>query len=439
MCMIRFFNLFVRRVVLLCCLTAGFLLADQTALQQMSSSGPGGFAMAQEQEDDGGNTEALPLISGARVAGDDKRTRFILDLDRPVDFVISGLANPHRLIVDLPEVRFNLEDDGTVEGRGLISAWRYGLFAPGKSRIVLDVANAVAIDRTFFLPSVDDQPSRLVIDLVETTEEDFADYVSQSREKLLAHQVAPKGDRLNQETADTRPLIVIDPGHGGIDSGAEGVNGTLEKAVVLQVSKLLKEKLEADGRYRVQLTRDDDTFIPLRRRVELAHDWAADLFISVHADSVKVGKDQVRGATVYTLSDKASDDLAETLAASENRSDIIAGVELETETTEVADILIDLARRETRNFSTHFARTLVAELKAAVRLIKNPLRSAAFIVLKSHDVPSVLVELGYLSNAFDEKLLVSDEWRERVVTAMSEAVDTFFRPRLAKQKTNVTQ
>ncbi|NVK34274.1 MAG: N-acetylmuramoyl-L-alanine amidase [Rhodobacteraceae bacterium] len=402
-----------------------------------SAVGADSFALAQSSENTAG--DALPLVTGARVAGDGERTRFILDMDEQVDFTISGLANPDRLILDLPEVVFDFKDDVIGDGRGLISAWRYGLFAPGKSRIVLDVSNPIAVDRTFFLPSVDGQPSRLVIDLVQTSRKEFNEYAKLSREKLVKNQAAPKGDRLNKDTADTRPVIVIDPGHGGLDTGAEGVNGTPEKVIVLDVAKLLKESLEREGRYKVYLTREDDTFVSLRRRVELGHDWDADLFISIHADSVKSSRDKVRGATVYTLSETASDDLAQALAETENMSDIIAGVELEAETTEVTDILIDLARRETRNFSSHFARTLVAELKSAVKLIKNPLRSASFIVLKSHDVPSVLLELGYLSNEFDEKLLVSDDWRERMVVAITEAIDGFFRPRILKDEANAVQ
>ena len=168
--------------------------------------------------------------------------------------------------------------------------------------------------------------------------------------------------------------------------------------------------------------------------MEIGHELEADLFISIHADSVRRGRKYARGATVYTLSDKASDQLSEELAEVENMSDVIAGVELDEEPTEVTDILLDLARRETRSFSSYFAKTLVDELKSAVRLINNPHRSAGFRVLKAHDVPSVLVELGYLSNEHDEKLLITEEWRERMANAMNEAIHGFFRPRLARQQ-----
>ncbi|WP_417668926.1 N-acetylmuramoyl-L-alanine amidase [Roseibium sp.] len=379
-------------------------------------------------------------ITGARVAGDAVRTRFILDLDGQVDVVMSGLANPYRLILDLPEVGFDLPDGAGREGRGLVQAWRYGLFAAGKSRIVIDVSEPVAIDKTFVLPAVDDQPARMVIDLVKSTSEDFEDFVRTSRETLRQRQRARKGDRLRtDELKGDRPVIVLDPGHGGIDTGAEGVGGTLEKAVVLDFSSILKRKLEETGRYSVHLTREGDNFIPLAERVEIGHRLDADLFVSIHADSVRRGRKVVRGATVYTLSERASDALAEELAETENMSDIIAGVELHDEPAEVTDILLDLARRETRNFSVYFARTLVSELKSAVRLINNPHRSAGFRVLKAHDVPSVLVELGYLSNEHDEKLLISDEWRERMAVAMVEAIDNFFRPRIARDASQTGQ
>jgi len=380
--------------------------------------------------------EVKPTVLGARVAGDESRTRFVLDMDRQVKPAIKGLANPYRLIIDLPEVSFSIPHDAGSEGRGLVADWRFGLFAVGKSRIVMDLTGPVDVDKTFFLPAVDDQPARLVVDLVSSTPDRFAEFVETSRPEPTEKNKnsSEKSDKLTAQKSTGKPVIVLDPGHGGIDSGATGVAGTLEKAIVFDFSKLLQEKLNETGLYEVHLTREDDTFVSLSRRVEIGHELAADLFISVHADSVRRGRKFARGSTVYTLSEKASDQLAEDLAESENLSDVIAGVDLEEEPTDVTDILLDLARRETRSFSVYFARTLVSELKSAVRLINNPHRFAGFRVLKAHDVPSVLVELGYLSNEHDEKLLVTDEWRERMANAMTEAVNAFFRPRLARQQ-----
>lgn len=386
--------------------------------------------------------QPVAAATDARIAGDDSRTRFILDLDTPVTFSISKLADPYRLIIDLPAMDFRLPPRAGDEGRGLVKAWRYGSFAAGKSRIVLDLREPADLDKSFVLPAVEDQPARLVLDLVKSDREKFLAAVEATRQPEPAGEAAPaaapKGDRLDT-AAKTRPVILLDAGHGGIDTGAVGVHGTLEKAVVLDFANELKRKLEASGRYTVHMTREGDTFVPLRKRAAMGRELKADLLISIHADSVRSGTDVVRGATVYTLSDKASDDVAAQIAESENLSDVIAGVELNQEPAEVTDILIDLARRETKVFSIHFARTLVEELKSAVKLINNPHRSAGFVVLKAHDVPSVLVELGYLSNEHDEKLLISEEWRTRTATAVAEAVDTFFQPRLAMEKAPAVQ
>ncbi len=412
------------RPLILSCFFMGLLAA--------ASLGPATEVLAQGEK---------PLVTGARVAGDEARTRFVLDMDRQVAPVISGLANPFRLIIDIPEVTFSIPEDSGQTGRGLISDWRFGLFAVGKSRIVMDLTGPVSVDKTFFLPAVDDQPARLVVDLVRSTPDAFAVFAETSRTKSAARTktASSKSDRLSAAKNRGKPLIVLDAGHGGIDTGAIGVGGTLEKAIVMDFTRLLKEKLDETGLYDVRLTREDDTFISLSRRVEIGHELAADLFISIHADSVRRGRKFARGATVYTLSDKASDQLAHDIAESENMSDVIAGVSLEEEPTVVTDILLDLARRETRSFSGYFAKTLVSELKSAVRLINNPHRSAGFRVLKAHDVPSVLVELGYLSNEHDEKLLISEEWRERMADAMTQAIHGFFRPRLARQQGGESQ
>jgi N-acetylmuramoyl-L-alanine amidase len=226
-------------------------------------------------------------------------------------------------------------------------------------------------------------------------------------------------------------VVVIDPGHGGQDPGAIGASGTYEKTVTLQVSRDLKRQLEATGRYRVHLTRDRDVFLRLRERVQKARDWKAELFISVHADSI--GTSDLRGASIYTLSDTASDAEAAALAARENRADIIAGVDLSQESRDVANILIDLAQRETMNRSASFASVLVRELGREIRLqAVRPHRFAGFAVLKAPDVPAVLLELGYLSNLQDETLLKQPAHRRRVAVGVQRAVDAFFAPSAAR-------
>ncbi len=390
---------------------------------------------AEVSGDSGVAGEGLAAV-GARIAGDEARTRFILDLTQPTLFGLSTLADPYRLIIDLPETKFELSSDAGKNGRGLISDWRYGLFASGRSRLVLDLNSPASVDKFFILPSVDKQPARLVIDLIKAEPAEFeVGVIKPAPAKTIT---VSKGDRQEEKKDSGLPIIVIDPGHGGIDTGAMGGEGTLEKAVVLDFAKALKHSLEQSGLYEIHLTRENDTFIPLGKRVTIARELNADLFISIHADSVVSSRDQVRGATVYTQSDKASDMAAAALAERENKSDIIAGIDLSEEPVAVSDILVDLTRRETRNFSIFFARALVNELKSAAKVIKNPHRSAGFRVLRAHDMPSVLVELGYLSNRFDEKLLTSDEWRERTSAAISAAVDIFFRTKLSQGSGLVT-
>lgn len=384
------------------------------------------------------DVENVPVAREARVAGDDARTRFIMDLSSPVEFAVSTLSDPYRVVIDLPHVSFDLPETAGQEGRGLLTAWRFGMFAAGKSRVVLDAKGPVAVDKAFVLPPVSDQPARFVLDLVSTTREAF---LETARESAPAPAVARKGDRLapTPEGKKGLPVIVLDPGHGGIDTGAAGNGGTLEKAVVLDFALMLRDKLVATGRYDVRMTRDTDVFIPLRERVKIARSLEADLLLSVHADSVRIGRDQVRGAGVYTLSENASDEVAAALAERENRSDIIAGIDLADEPDDVTDILIDLARQETKKFSFLFARTLVGELRGTAQLVKNPQRSAGFRVLTAHDVPSALVELGYLSNKLDEKLMTTDEWRGRMSAALVAAIDSYFGRRFGKPEVKLSR
>ena len=227
-------------------------------------------------------------------------------------------------------------------------------------------------------------------------------------------------------------MIVIDPGHGGVDNGTQaGGADVMEKNLVLTFGLALRDRLEKSGKYRVVMTRTDDTFIALADRVKVARSEAAALFVSIHADALPRGEGDAQGATIYTLSDKASDSEAERLADVENKSDAIAGVSLADEPSEVADILIDLVQRETKTFSNRFARILMNEMKTTVRMHKHPLKSAGFIVLKAPDVPSVLVELGYMSTKDDLVNLMSTNWRSRTADSVVHAVDEFFAPRVA--------
>lgn len=382
----------------------------------------------------------FPVASEARLAGDGKQTRFILDLDRRIEFRAFPLADPYRVVIDIPQVNFQLASGTGSTGRGLVKAFRYGLVMPGGSRIVFDLTGPAKIASAYVLDAANGQPPRLVLDFEEVDRTSFVQSLGSD------NRAEPKPASSEASTVtvppvttaalppvsvtDPRPLIVIDPGHGGIDNGTQS-GGATEKSLVLDFGLALRDRIEKSGKYRVVMTRTDDTFIPLNDRVKLARAQSAALFVSIHADALPRREGDAQGATIYTLSDKASDAEAERLADTENKADAIGGVNLGDEPTEVADILIDLAQRETKTFSNRFARLLMTEMKSSVRMHKNPLKSAGFRVLKAPDVPSVLVELGYVSNKGDLEHLVSESWRNKTVGAMVEAIDGYFAKRLA--------
>jgi N-acetylmuramoyl-L-alanine amidase len=384
----------------------------------------------------------FPVASDARLAGDLKQTRFILDLDRPVQFRAFALADPYRVVVDLPQVNFQLPGGVGTAGRGLVKAFRYGLVMPGGSRIVFDLAGPAKIAKSYVLEAANGQPPRVVLELEHVDRTTFVQSLAKENRPELrpaiaeANAVAARSESPDvataPSTADKRPVIVIDPGHGGVDNGTQaGGADVMEKNLVLTFGLALRDRLEKSGKYRVVMTRTDDTFVALADRVKVARNEAAALFVSIHADALPRGEGDAQGATIYTLSDKASDSEAERLADAENKSDAIGGVSLADEPSEVADILIDLVQRETKTFSNRFARILMHEMKTTVRMHKHPLKSAGFRVLKAPDVPSVLVELGYVSNKGDLEHLVSENWRNKTVGSMAQAIDTFLAKRLA--------
>jgi len=400
----------------------------------------------------------------ARVAGDDSKTRFVADLTRPVSYSVYVLPDPYRVMIDLPDVGFNLTPSAGEQGLGLISAYRFGPLGNGRSRIVIEATGPVLIGKSFLVKPEEGQPARLVVDLVKTDEKTFmmAHAADQAARPLLAPEPAAETQEAaaddSVETATAKPLpepkpgaepaamerampakradgrrvIVIDPGHGGIDPGAVGVRRTKEKDVVLAFSLALRDRLKANPDYEVVMTRDTDKFLSLKQRVTVARQNQADLFIAVHADTVRGAS--VRGATLYTLSEKASDTEAEALAQKENRSDIIGGIDLGGSNEEVTDILIELAQRETKNHSTFFAKKAANQLQIVTHMTGKPTRSAGFVVLKAPDVPSVLLELGYLSNRADETLLMSTTWQAKVTQAMAKAIDAYFSTEIAARQ-----
>ena len=379
----------------------------------------------------------FPIASEVRLAGDATQTRFVLDLDRPIQHRAFLLADPYRVVVDLSQVSFQLPAGVGSAGRGLVKAFRYGLVMPGGSRIVLDLTGPAKIAKSYVLEAANGQPPRLVLELAEVDRASFLQSMTAASQPELRPAIAeanaaaaPAALAKPAGPPDSRPVIVIDPGHGGPDNGTQaGGSEFMEKNLVLTFGLALRDRIEKTGKYRVVMTRSDDTFIPLDERVRIARNQSAALFVSIHADALPRGEGDAQGATIYTLSEKASDVEAERLAEAENRSDAIAGVTMSEEPV-VADILIDLAQRETRTFSNRFARILMNEMKTTVRMHKHPLKSAGFRVLKAPDVPSVLVELGYVSNKGDREHLVSESWRNRTVAVMSEAIDAFLAKRL---------
>jgi len=385
-----------------------------------------------------------PAVSAiaARIDARGSETRLLFELTAPVKAETFAAAGP-RIIVDLPQVGFRLDpaigrdakallaasvaESGVKPGAGtpLIASFRFGLFAPGRSRVVIDLARPAKVLRA---ESVErPEGARLEIDLAPQDANAFA-------EAVVAHaaaaQQAPSASATvvpaaaKEEGEGTLPLVVVDPGHGGVDIGATGRHGELEKDIVFEFARALKAAIEARGRQRVLLTRDADVFIPLDGRVRFARQQGAALFLSIHADTL--GASSVTGATVYTVAAKATDAESARIATKENLADQAAGVEQKAEAEEVGDILFDLARRETRALGREFAAGLVAKWRETASLNKNPSRAASFVVLKAHDVPSALLELGYLSSEKDLANLTSPEWRARAAAGVRDAIDAYF-------------
>lgn len=381
------------------------------------------FALAGIAENVSAQERAEPVRTiDARAAGNLDRTRFVIDLEEAVEFAAFTLADPYRVVIDVPELDFSELNENRRDGRGLVGTFRYGLIAKGKSRMVLDLTEPVNIDESFVLESLEGQPARLVFDLTPASREEFLEGVGKLKSVGNLATKSPLASVPTPKSPD-KMVIVLDPGHGGIDDGAIGPGGVKEKDLVLQFAKDVRDALKGQRNFEVLMTRDDDTFIALDERVEFARTNGAQLMVSIHADTVTQA--YVSGATVYTLDETASDELSKALADKENRSDTIAGVELTDKPDEVANILIDLARRETKNLSIAFARRLLGDIKPAMKLNKNPRRSADFRVLKAPDVPSVLVELGYLSNTGDAELLGSQKWRKEVAAKFATSIETF--------------
>lgn len=376
---------------------------------------------------------ANPVVSDVRVGLHGKQTRVVLDIDRAVNFSIFTLPAPYRVVINLPEVGWKLSQSSKIEKKGLMSRFRYGLFSPGTSRMVIDATGPMEVMKAFLLKPVKGsgvQFHRLVIDLAPTSETVFLEGLAERKQRAKASQPTAEIHNaaipmpMKKPKAAGKKVIMIDPGHGGVDPGTIGASGTYEKNITLAMARDIKKAIEKNGRFKVVLTRNRDIFLRLRDRVRKARVAGADLFISIHADAIKNPK--TRGLSVYTLSDKASDKEAAALARKENKADLIAGLDLSSENAEVTNILIDLAQRETMNQSAIVAKSLVKELKREVKLLRNTHRFAGFAVLKAPDLPSILVETGFLSNRQDERNLLSRKYRAKLARAIAKGVDRHF-------------
>ena len=391
---------------------------------------------------------ARGVATSVRLHDHGTHTRLVLELSEASDFKVFALLGPYRIVVDLPELTWQLPAQDLLSSAGVVRDLRYGLFQPGQSRIVLDLKRSANVERAFLLAPIGATPWRMVIDLVPVTEAAFLGQTGPAKgifverpnrplsavsKPIITAQIAePKADgriplperKPALRPSDRKPVIAIDPGHGGVDPGAIGISGVREKDITLAASRELKKALEQTGRYKVVVTRNRDISLGLRQRIALSRRAAADIFVSLHADSI--GRSDVRGLSVYTLSEKASDREAAALADKENKADLIIGMDLTHESEDVRNILIDLARRESLNLAAHLAAKLISELKRQVKLLRNTHRFAGFAVLKAPDVPSVLLEMGYLSNRDDERALRQPAYRKKLILSIMKAIDSYF-------------
>ena len=374
-------------------------------------------------------TTGLTTAYDARIVGDNAVTRIIIDFDKKPDLRFFYMQRPNRLIVELDRGAFRLAKE-RLETVGLINLARFGSITSEKARMVLSLTQPASIVSQDIQTFDDSTRQRLVLELQSVNEVDFAETVK-SQQALLGASggIVKKGERVRKAAKKAGVFtIVIDPGHGGIDGGAVGNSNTLEKNVTLKMAQLIAEQLKQISSFQIVFTRQDDVFISLKERLNFIKRQNADLVISLHADTLR--QDYVRGATIYTLAKKASDKLAAQVESSENLTDIVAGLAAPDAREEVTDILTDLTLRETTRFSRAFSEQLRMMLQDKVIMIKNPQRSASFVILKNPDVPGVLLELGYLSNKLDEALLNDPLWYENIARQVSLAIFNFFKSRM---------
>ena len=368
-------------------------------------------------------------ISSMRIGQGVGNVRIVFDADRKFDYKVFLLNSPKRLVVDTFNVPVSSKIEKQQDKNNLLSAPRLGTVGVDGTRIVFDLKKPVIVKKAFMLAPQSNFGWRFVVDVAIASEREFASKVGSkyalSTENSFAGSYSSSKSNKSEKArpSNKKKIVVLDPGHGGKDPGAIGYSGVYEKNITLAMAKEMKVILEKEG-YKVYLTRSTDVFIPLRDRVKIARKYNADLFMSLHADSA-VNR-SAKGLSVYTLSETASDKEAAALAERENKVDIVAGLNLMEHSKEVPDILINLAQRETMNRSSEFAGFMVQEMRKSVQLKDNTHRFAGFAVLKAPDVPSVLLEMGYLSNRTEERLLKQKSYRKKLAVSTSKAVEKYF-------------
>jgi len=370
----------------------------------------------------------LPNVIDVRVTVGEDRARLVIDLAAKTEFSFVSLDEPNRLAIDVRAGTFSVPTpSGEPTDTKLISSFVVEQASGDRVRTTLTLAAPAQVQQAYVLDPFEDQPARLVVDIIPADAATFTANVAKDREASVAvtqtvTESTPAGS--SELPLATRPLVVIDPGHGGIDSGAEASNGIKEKDIVLAFSLKLQQLLVESGRFDVALTREDDTYLRLEERVDLARTNKADLFLSIHADSFQ--QPEIRGASVYTRDENATDVLDKVLADNENKSDVIAGFAMPQMAPEVVDILLDLMRREMRVQSYVAAQAIVHQLEPSVALRRFPVRQADFFVLQAPDVPSALIELGFLSNLDDITNLTQSDWQDRTAEAIARGISTYF-------------
>lgn len=386
------------------------------------------------QEKSGPANEARTL----GFSGDATRTFVKVALTQDVPVEVFTLADPFRVIIELPNTTFPVAVPPGTKGRGLVESYRNGVFQAGKGRIVLETLGPVRAIAFPLSPRQEADGKILEVALTPMPVAEFGKGTGGDR--AISEAAAAETENISQSPAappPSRPVIVIDPGHGGIDPGAVGEGMLLEKNIVFSVAQKLQAALSAKQRYDVHLTRSSDVFVSLDERVAHSRKNAANLFISIHADSIEESSQaqKVSGATVYTLSERASDEQSRRMAEKENASDLLAGLAVkQSGDDEVAGILYDLLKRETASFSAEFSGVLLGKLRPSIELARKPNRSAAFKVLKQTHAPSVLIELGYMSNDKEAKRLNSPEWQGLFAEQVAIAIDAYFASRTAHSR-----